>query len=345
MAPVYERRTGPRKFALDAAVAPAIALGSRVARADRRRPHAIASSAAKPAADPLPAADADIAFAPRDPTLALDRDAQTHLRAPHRIYLDRIERFDPKLRCVITLTRDLALAQAKQADQEIAAGKYRGPLHGIPWGAKDLVDTAGIPTTYGAEPFRNRVPHAGRRRGPAPARGRRRAGRQAEPGRAGAQRHLVRRPDHESLAAGRRRLRLQRRSRRRHCRRPGGLLDRQRNRRQHRQSLDALRHHRAASHLRPRAAHRRHDAVLVARQTGPHDPQRGGRHAGAAGDLRPRCRRRCERAQPSRFRFRRRRARAARRLLPRMDEGESRHRRGSRRAGDRRRNWAWSRWK
>src|ERR1019366_7367869 len=74
------------------------------------------------------------------------------------IYLDRLERFNSKLRCVITLTRDLALVQAKQADREIAAGKYRGPLHGIPWGGKDLLDTAGIPTTYGAEPFRNRVP-------------------------------------------------------------------------------------------------------------------------------------------------------------------------------------------
>jgi hypothetical protein len=69
-------------------------------------------------------------------------------------------RFDPKLRCTITLTRELALSQAKKADQEIAAGKYRGPLHGIPWGGKDLLDTAGIPTTYGAEPFRNRVPDA-----------------------------------------------------------------------------------------------------------------------------------------------------------------------------------------
>ncbi len=59
---------------------------------------------------------------------------------------------------MITLNRDLALAQAKNADVEIAAGKYRGPLHGIPWGAKDLLDTAGIPTTYGAEPFRNRIP-------------------------------------------------------------------------------------------------------------------------------------------------------------------------------------------
>ncbi|HET7219630.1 MAG TPA: amidase, partial [Vicinamibacterales bacterium] len=76
------------------------------------------------------------------------------------IYLQRIEQFDPKLRAVITLTKDAALAQAKQADAEIAAGKYRGPLHGIPYGVKDLLDTAGIATTYGAEPFRNRVPAA-----------------------------------------------------------------------------------------------------------------------------------------------------------------------------------------
>ena len=75
-----------------------------------------------------------------------------------QIYLTRLERFDPKLHCVITLTRELALAQARKADEEIAAGNYRGPLQGIPWGAKDLLDTAGIPTTYGAEPYRNRVP-------------------------------------------------------------------------------------------------------------------------------------------------------------------------------------------
>ena len=59
---------------------------------------------------------------------------------------------------MITLTADLAMEQAKKANQEIAAGRYRGPLHGIPWGGKDLLDTAGIPTTYGAEPFRDRVP-------------------------------------------------------------------------------------------------------------------------------------------------------------------------------------------
>src|SRR5439155_549768 len=77
------------------------------------------------------------------------------------LYLDRLDRFNPKLRCVITLMREPALAQAKQADQEISAGKYRGPLHGVPWGAKDLLDTAGTPTTYGAEPFRTRVPRTG----------------------------------------------------------------------------------------------------------------------------------------------------------------------------------------
>ena len=76
------------------------------------------------------------------------------------IYLRRIEQFEPKLRSVITLTKDTALAQAKKADAEIAAGRYRGPLHGIPYGVKDLLDTAGIATTYGAEPYRNRVPAA-----------------------------------------------------------------------------------------------------------------------------------------------------------------------------------------
>jgi Asp-tRNA(Asn)/Glu-tRNA(Gln) amidotransferase A subunit family amidase len=74
------------------------------------------------------------------------------------IYLHRIQTWDPRLKSVITITRDLALQQAKEADREIAAGQYRGPLHGIPWGGKDLLDTAGIRTTYGAEPFKDRVP-------------------------------------------------------------------------------------------------------------------------------------------------------------------------------------------
>ena len=159
MAPVYERRTGPRKFPLDPSVAPASqwnpALAVQAASATRDR---FIRTPLDPG--PLPSSDADIAFAN---VTQLARWIETRKLTSERltgIYLARLEQFNPKLRCVITLTRSLAMQQAKQADQEIAAGKYRGPLHGIPWGAKDLVDTAGIATTYGAEPYRNRVPTA-----------------------------------------------------------------------------------------------------------------------------------------------------------------------------------------
>ena len=69
------------------------------------------------------------------------------------MYLDRLKRYDAKLHFVITLTEERALAQAKRADEEIAAGNYRGPLHGIPWGAKDLLAVKGYPTTWGAGGF------------------------------------------------------------------------------------------------------------------------------------------------------------------------------------------------
>ena len=72
-------------------------------------------------------------------------------------YLDRLERIGPKLGAVVTVTRDLALKEAKAAEVEIAAGRWRGPLHGIPYGAKDLLATKGIPTTWGAQPFRDQV--------------------------------------------------------------------------------------------------------------------------------------------------------------------------------------------
>ena len=157
MAPVYERRTGPRKFAPPPSLAPAtrwdpVLPGQEVGPA---RDRFIRSVGVLPS---LPATDQEIAFAP---LALLARWVETRKITSERltrIYLERIERFDSKLRCVITLTRELALAQAQQADREIAAGHYRGPLHGIPWGGKDLLDTAGIPTTYGAEPYRNRVP-------------------------------------------------------------------------------------------------------------------------------------------------------------------------------------------
>ena len=74
-----------------------------------------------------------------------------------KMYLARLKKYSPKLLCVITLTEDLALEQAAQADKEIAAGKYRGPLHGIAFGAKDLFATKGIKTTWGAEPFEDQM--------------------------------------------------------------------------------------------------------------------------------------------------------------------------------------------
>ncbi len=157
MAPIYERRAGPRKLDLEPALAPAtrwdpVPGGTSAGQAKDRFVRSRRSG------KPLPAGDEDIAWAPLT-SLAewIESRALTSERLT-RIYLQRLERFDPKLRCAITVTRDLALEQARRADAEIAAGKYRGPLHGIPWGAKDLVDTAGIPTTYGAEPYRNRVP-------------------------------------------------------------------------------------------------------------------------------------------------------------------------------------------
>lgn len=75
-----------------------------------------------------------------------------------KMYLERLKTYAPKLNCVITLTEDLALEQAAQAGKEIKSGKYRGPLHGIPYGAKDLFATKGIRTTWGAEPFQDQIP-------------------------------------------------------------------------------------------------------------------------------------------------------------------------------------------
>jgi Asp-tRNA(Asn)/Glu-tRNA(Gln) amidotransferase A subunit family amidase len=159
MAPVYERRTGPRKVSLEPTLAP-YSHWNPVLPGEKAGParDVFVRSTADPG--PLPASEEEIAFAPVTHLSRWIEKRQLSSERLTRIYLERLERYDPKLQCVITLTRESALAQAKAADQEIAAGKYRGPLHGIPWGAKDLVDTAGIATTYGAEPFRNRVPTA-----------------------------------------------------------------------------------------------------------------------------------------------------------------------------------------
>ena len=158
MAPLYERRTGPRKVALETTLAPwsnwnPLSVGISTAPSQSR----FVRGAADPG--PLPSSEEDIAFAPVTQLSRWIEGRQLTSERLVRAYLQRLQRFDPKLRCVITRMDEHALRKAREADREIANGHYRGPLHGIPWGAKDLLDTADVPTTYGAEPFRNRVPH------------------------------------------------------------------------------------------------------------------------------------------------------------------------------------------
>lgn len=157
MPSMLERRTGPNKLALEPALVPATQW-KPLTDGGKARPARSGFRRSKAAALPLPARDADIAFAP---VTQLSRWIEGRVLSAERltrIYLERIARYDGQLRSVITLTADHALAQARQADREIAAGKYRGPLHGIPYGVKDLLDTVGIATTWGAEPYRDRIP-------------------------------------------------------------------------------------------------------------------------------------------------------------------------------------------
>ncbi len=97
----------------------------------------------------------DLAFAPLTTLCQLLRTKQVSSVELTKLYLERLTKYDPLLKCVVTLTDDLALKQAKAADEEIAAGKWRGPLHGIPWGAKDLMAYPGYKTTWGAEHFKD----------------------------------------------------------------------------------------------------------------------------------------------------------------------------------------------
>jgi len=106
---------------------------------------------------PVPANLEELAFLPVTQLAELIRTRKITSTELTKMYLARLKRLGPKLECVITLTEDLALEQAARADREIAEGKYRGPLHGIPWGAKDLLAKKGYPTTWGAMPYKDQV--------------------------------------------------------------------------------------------------------------------------------------------------------------------------------------------
>ncbi|GAB5518461.1 MAG: amidase [Rhodothermales bacterium] len=104
-----------------------------------------------------PASDEDLAFLPVTALATLIRDRKVTATELTEVYLQRLKQYAPVLQAVVTLTEERARKQAAEADLEIAAGRYRGPLHGIPWGAKDLLSVKGYPTTWGATPYREQV--------------------------------------------------------------------------------------------------------------------------------------------------------------------------------------------
>ena len=144
-----------REVPLDNAIPPALRfdplLPGMEAPASRGRPR-------RSRRDPgLPADEDALAFLPVAELGELIRRREITSERLTRLYLGRLERYDPLLQCVVTLTEERALRQAREADREIAEGRWRGPLHGIPWGAKDLLAVPGYPTTWGATPFREQV--------------------------------------------------------------------------------------------------------------------------------------------------------------------------------------------
>jgi len=144
---------------------------ARLERVDaaERTSHMASPSGAPPAQNPLIATEFQLPAVPLDSlddeSLAFSSVAQLAalLRARRitstqltRLYLERLKKYDPLLKCVVTLTESLALEQAAAADREMSQGRFRGPLHGIPWGAKDLISVPGYPTTWGVPMFAQR---------------------------------------------------------------------------------------------------------------------------------------------------------------------------------------------
>jgi len=145
-----------REVPLDNGVAPAVIF--RPAESDpRATPAARRAQVIEQATSPRPQKPDDLAFAPISELSAWLRNGQVTSVELTRLFLDRLVRFDPSLQCVIELTEELALKQAQRADRELAQGRYRGPLHGIPWGAKDLLSVPGYRTTWGAKPYEDQL--------------------------------------------------------------------------------------------------------------------------------------------------------------------------------------------
>lgn len=144
-----------RAYQPDNGLAPAEAFDPRLP-GHTIRPQLNGSSLGRNAPDKPNDAE-DIAFAPVTWQARWLREGKITSRELTEVYLDRIDQFGKKLECFVTVTADLARAQADEADKELRFGRTRSPLHGIPYGLKDLIDTKGIKTTWGAEPYKNRI--------------------------------------------------------------------------------------------------------------------------------------------------------------------------------------------
>lgn len=142
---------------LDNAVAPAVLFDPVPPGVTLPLPTKHTSVRSRPAPRPVPRDLEQLAFLPVTELAELVRRRRVTSTQLTEMYLARLQRYDPVLKAVITLTEERARRQAKAADEEIARGHYRGPLHGIPWGAKDLLAVKGYKTTWGAGPYRDQV--------------------------------------------------------------------------------------------------------------------------------------------------------------------------------------------
>jgi Asp-tRNA(Asn)/Glu-tRNA(Gln) amidotransferase A subunit family amidase len=150
-----------RDVELDADVPPALGFSTHAdaysPSETRSQPAVVKATAASVDAQSYPSDPIDIAFAPIAVLAGMLRSGTITSVQLTELFLDRLRTHGPTLNCVVTLTPDLAMEQAKRADQDLAAGIDHGPLHGIPWGAKDLIAVAGYKTTWGAEVYRQQV--------------------------------------------------------------------------------------------------------------------------------------------------------------------------------------------
>jgi Asp-tRNA(Asn)/Glu-tRNA(Gln) amidotransferase A subunit family amidase len=157
LAPLQTQIATLRKTEIGYDIGPAVHFNPTPGEVPNKEPRGTVTPTALKAEVAKPAADADLAFLPLHQLAELLRTKKVSSAELTKLSLARLKKYDPALLCVVSLTEELALKQAAEADKEIAAGKYRGPLHGIPWVAKDLIAYPGYKTTWGAGHFKDQT--------------------------------------------------------------------------------------------------------------------------------------------------------------------------------------------